>query len=187
MAVIGPTLAIALSALYATGGASLLWLARRLGRGDSALVGLPVIGGVVREMQELPYLESMHGLYGAGVTIVDAHRAATPTVKMQALRQQLLVAQALLEQGRPLHDALHTAAALSQETRALLKNGEAAGELEDALQRALVRRAQMAERRLESAARWLSAAAYGTAVIGVATIVVLFYTNYYAPIFEMIR
>ena len=187
MAVIGPGLAIVISVAYATLGAGLILLARKLGRGDSSLERYPVVGGVVREMQEIPYLEALHALYGAGMTIVDAHRAAFPTVKMQGLRQQLSIAQNMLEQGHALREALEATASLSQETRALLATGEQAGELEEALQRALQRRAEMADRRLNTAARALGALAYGMAVIGVLTIVALFYTQYYAPIFEMMR
>ena len=93
----------------------------------------------------------------------------------------------MLDQGKPLHDALQATASLSQETRTLLATGERAGELEDALDRALARRAEMAERRLQTAARALGAIAYGVAVVGVAAIVILFYTNYYAPILGMMR
>ncbi|MGC6487251.1 MAG: type II secretion system F family protein, partial [Planctomycetota bacterium] len=187
MAIIGPTLAVVLAVAYAGSAAGLVVLARKLGRGDSSLVRYPVIGGVVQEMQELPYLEALHALYGAGVPVVDAHRAASPTVKMQGLRAQLGIAQRMLEQGKSLHEALHGAAALSQETRTLLATGEQAGELEEALQRALTRRAEMAERRLRAAARALGAVAYATAAVGVGAIVVMFYTNYYAPIFALMR
>jgi len=187
MAIVGPAVAIVLAVLYAGVGAALVLMSRKLGRGDASLASYPVVGGVVREMQELPYLEGLHALYSAGVPIVDAHRAATATVKMQGLRAQLGLAQKMLDQGKPLHDALQATASLSQETRTLLATGERAGELEDALDRALARRAEMAERRLQTAARALGAIAYGVAVVGVAAIVILFYTNYYAPILGMMR
>ena len=187
MAVVGATLAIALAIVYGGVAVGVCVLARKLGRGDSSLERYPIVGKVLLELRELPYLETLHALYSAGVPIVDAHRTAIATVRMQDLRKQLNAAQALLEQGRPLQEALQTSVALSQETRTLLSTGEQAGELEDALERVLIRRAEMAGRQLQSAARTVGAVAYASAAIGVVVMAVQFYTNYYAPIFSMLR
>ena len=139
------------------------------------------------QLRELPYLEALHALYGAGVPIVEAHRTALATVRLQDLRKQLSVAQEMLEQGRPLREALETSASLSLETRALLATGEQAGELEDALDRALVRRTEMAELQLQRAARAAGTIAYVSAAIGVVVIAIQFYTSYYGPLFAMLR
>ncbi len=187
MSFVGPTIAITLGLTYAAGCFGVVVLARKLGRGDASLESYPAVGPVVRELRELPYLEAMHALYGAGVPVVDAHRTATATVHMQGLRAQLGVAQRLLEEGRSLREALETSASLSPESRTLLATGEQAGELEDALQRAVTRRAEMARRRLETAARTLGAVAYAIAAVGVALLAVTFYLNYYGPLLDMLR
>ena len=187
MTFIGPLVAVVISLVYAAICAGSVALARKLGRGDSSLERLPIVGGVVLEMRELPYLETLHALYSAGVPIVDAHRTAHPTVRMQGLREQLVIAQRLLEEGRSLQEALATSSALSLETRTLLATGEQSGDLEGALERALQRRSEMATRRLASAARTISAVAYGVAAAGVFAIAVLFYTKFYAPLFAVMR
>ncbi len=187
MSFVGPGVAITLGAVYAAGCVGVVTLARKLGRGDASLERLPMLGGVLRELRELPYLEAMHALYGAGVSVVDAHRDATATVHMQGLRAQLGVALRQLEQGRSLREALETSASLSPETRTLLATGEQAGQLEEALERAVERRAEMAKRRLEAAARTLGAVAYGLAAVGVAVLAVTFYLNYYGPLLDMLR
>lgn len=187
MAVVGPTLSIILACVYGGVVAGVVLIARRLGRGDSALERYPLIGKVLLQLRELPYLEALHALYGAGLPIVDAHRTALATVRLQGLREQLTVAQEMLEQGRPLQEALETSASLSLETRALLATGEQAGELEDALERALVRRTEMAELQLQRAARAAGTIAYVSAAIGVVVIAVQFYTSYYGPLFAMLR
>ena len=86
-----------------------------------------------------------------------------------------------------LQEALETSASLSLETRTLLATGEQAGELEDALQRALVRRTEMAEQQLQRAARVAGTVAYVSAAIGVVVIAVRFYTSYYGPLFALLR
>jgi len=187
MAIIGPAVAIGIACIYGAACGGLLVIARKFGRGDSSLERYPILGGVIAELRELPYLEALHALYGAGVPLVDAHRAAFPTVKMQGLRKQLAVAQSFMDDGQPLHEALQTAAALSQETRTMLANGEQSGELEAALSRALQRRAEMAERKLKSGARTVGAIAYGVAAIGVTVVILSFYTHYYAPLFALRR
>ncbi|MFN3240746.1 MAG: type II secretion system F family protein [Planctomycetota bacterium] len=185
MAVAGTSAVTVILTIYGCGAIFLIVFARMLGRGDSSLERWPVIGGVLREMRELPYLEALHSLYGAGVPIVDAHRTAFPTVHMQGLRKQLGVAMTMLEQGRPLHEALESSASLSPETRQLLATGERAGQLEESLARAIDRRSEMAGRRLKVASRTISGVIYGLVAIGIAIFAIQFYTAYYAPLLKL--
>lgn len=187
MAITGAGVVVGITVAYASGGAVIFVVRRKLQRGDSATERYPIIGAVVAELRELAYLEALHALYGAGVPVVDAHREALSTVRMRALRQQLTRAQAMLEEGHALAAALEATAALCQESRTMLANGELSGTLEEALERAVQRRTEVAERCMAAAARKLVAAVYAVAVAGVVAIVVLFYTNYYAPIFSMLR
>lgn len=178
MSVVGTGTATLIMVVYGCLAAALVLVARKLGRGDSSLESWPIFGGVLRELRELPYLEALHSLYGAGIPIVDAHRTAFPTVHMQGLRKQLAVAMTLLEQGRPLREALETSASLSPETRQLLASGEQAGQLEEALHRAIERRSEMAGRKLKVAARTTSAIVYALVAVGIATFAIQFYTSY---------
>ncbi|HEB53009.1 MAG TPA: hypothetical protein ENI87_07140 [bacterium] len=180
MSVIGPTFAITLGSLYLLAAvvAGLLW--SRWRRGAAELEHLPVIGRLVRDVRELPYLESLHALYAAGVPIVRAHGMALRGVRLRGLRERLGIAHALLEQGRSLREALAESASLGAETRSLLATGEQAGQLEDALQRALVRRQQQAARTLTGAAKTVGRVTYALAAIGVLVIAVSFYRSYFA-------
>ena len=187
MAITGPLLVAVLVVGYAVAGSCAYAALRTLRRGDAAAHHLPIAGPVVTELQELPYLEALHALYGAGVPIVEAHRAAFPTVHMQRLRSQLAQTQALLEDGKALREALETSGALCRESRTMLANGEVSGSLEEALERALDRRTEQAGRRLDAAARKLRALVYSIVVAGIVTVLALFYTNYYAPVFSMLR
>ena len=187
MAITGPAVTLGIAVAYASAGAAVYVVLGKLRRGDPATERYPIIGPVVTELRELTYLEALHALYGAGIPVVDAHRAALLTVRMQGLRQQLARSQEMLEQGQSLGEALTATEALCQESRTMLANGEVSGTLEEALERAVQRRTEMADRRLTTAARTLRAGVYAAAIAGTVAIVVLFYTNYYAPIFSMMR
>lgn len=187
MAITGAAIVSGIAVAYTCAGAAAYIVLRKLRRGDSATERYPIIGPVVTELRELTYLEALHALYGAGVPVVDAHRAALSTVRMRGLRQQLTRSQAMLEEGQTLGEALEASAALCQESRTMLTNGEVSGTLEEALERAVQRRTEMAERRMAAATRNLRASVYTVAVAGIVAIVVMFYTNYYAPIFSMMR
>ncbi|MCB9879620.1 MAG: type II secretion system F family protein [Planctomycetes bacterium] len=179
MALIGPWIAITLALVYVL-TALLVWrFFARLRRGDARLERLPVIGGLLSDVREVPYLETLHALYAAGVPIVEAHRTAVAAVQMQDLRQRLQIAQGMLEKGEPLRESLHNSASLDLETRTLLATGEQAGQLEDALHRALRRRQDVAARKLSAAARRLGQVAYALAVVGVVVIVFRFYSAYF--------
>lgn len=178
--VVGPEIAIAIGVTYAAVVVALLWLLRKLGRGDAALDRLPWVGALLTDLRELPYLETLHALYGAGVPIVEAHRRAVAAVRMQGLRERLEIAHNKLASGRPLREALHETLALEPETRTLLATGEHAGQLEDALLRAVVRRQDVATRKLTVAARRVGQVTYLIAVIGVFVLAYSFYSSYFA-------
>jgi len=177
--IIGPTLAVGLGIAYAILAALALFLARKIGRGDPDLDRYPVIGSLLEDLRELPYLESLHALYGAGIPIVEAHLTAIRTVQMRGLRERLGLAQQHLTEGKPLREALELSGALSTETRTLLATGEQAGQLEEALERALTRRRQVASRKLQTAARRIGNLAYAFAVVGVVVLISQFYSNYF--------
>lgn len=180
MAFIGPWMAITLTTAYSLVGLLTWWLFANLRRGDGRLERLPLVGGLLADVRELPYLETLHALYAAGVPIVEAHRSAVDAVQMQDLRRHLQIAQTMLEKGEPLRDSLHQSASLDLETRGLLATGEQAGQLEDALQRALRRRQDVAGRKLGNAARRLGQVAYAVAAVGVLVIAVRFYSSYFS-------
>jgi type II secretory pathway component PulF len=175
-ALLGAGMAITLAVLYTVLGAAgwLTWRAVRRGSAES----WPVVGRLVKDSRELPYLETLHALYGAGIAIVDAHRSAVDAVRMQGLRARLEIAQSHLASGESLRESLQQAAALDPETRALLSIGEQAGQLEDALARALQRRQAVATQTLGLAARRAGQIAYSAAVIGVVVSVFRFYSTY---------
>src|SRR5262249_35278207 len=117
---------------------------RSLGRGSPWLMQMPLIGPWAQSLAELPYLEALRGLHSAGVPLLAAHPQAIAACRVASVRERLLQADRVLQQGRPLGEALMAADALHAETRHLLTTGERAGALEDALLRALNRRRSVA-------------------------------------------
>lgn len=151
-------------------------------RGVLRIERWPLAGWLVADLREIPYLETLHALYGAGVPIVTAHSRAVRTVTMPDLHQRLAAAAPLLAAGQPLRDALVGAGALAAETRQLLAIGEQSGDLEAALGRAATRRREVATRKLTRAARNLGRFAYVAAAVAVVAYVFHFYTTYFGLI-----
>ena len=86
------TVAIATLAGVAIFGAFVTLRLRRARRDPGVdLRGWPVLGAVIRDASELPYLSAMHTLYGAGVSIVEAHRLATRAVPFATLFGKTMV------------------------------------------------------------------------------------------------
>jgi type II secretory pathway component PulF len=126
----------------------------------------------------LPYLETLHALYGAGVPMKTAHTTAVGTVRLGAVASRLRLADAIVQSGRPLREALAETAALHVETRTLLHTGEQTGQLEDALRRALDRRRDVTGRNLAAVSRRVGQVAYGIAVVLCVVVIFRFYSNY---------
>jgi type II secretory pathway component PulF len=156
-----PVLALAVWLLLMGAGLALLHAWRT---GGEAWLRLPILGPLLQCAGELPYLETLHGLYASGIAVPAAHLDATRTVPIGAVRRRLEVVTRLLqEHGGGLAEALARAVALHPETRSLLQTGELAGQLEETLERILQRRRQFFARSLADAARWLGVLMYGLA------------------------
>ncbi|MCA8974579.1 MAG: type II secretion system F family protein [Planctomycetes bacterium] len=140
-------------------------LLRGLRNGGPRWRRIPWFGTLAADLGELPYLEALHALYASGVAIIDAHATATTTVHIADVRIRLRSAERAMRDGRSLTEALEAAAALNAETRQLVAAGETAGQLEDALQRALSRRRDVSTRNLQTTIRWIAGGFYGFALL----------------------
>ena len=137
-----PVLVVAF--VLTTGYAVLHWVQRAMRAPNSS--GPPLFRNWLMDFGELPYLESMHGLYGAGIKLIEAHELATRTSPIARVRTQLEAAGIHVAGGAPYVEALQRADALNIETRQLLAAAEPAGDLEGAFERALQRRQNSSER-----------------------------------------
>lgn len=141
---------------------------------------LPAIRTLVLALGELPYLQSMHGLYGAGVTIHQAHSLALTTSPITSVRHQLIQAEDAMKKGSTLSEALHQCTALHVETRQMIASAEVAGELEQALGRAVERRQTAIDLRTQTLLT-ASVVAAQILVYGFTAYVILsFWLNYYS-------
>jgi len=155
---------------------------RGLANGDERWIRMPVLGPIVGSLAELPYLETLHSMYAAGVPLLQAHTAAVAAVPVTSVKNRLRIADGVLQGGRSLTDSLAQALALHPETRVLLATGERAGQLEDALQRALARRRDVASRSINDTARRATTLVTIVVMLSAAAIIVSFYSGYYAKI-----
>lgn len=151
----------------------------RFARSDSPrALALPFVGPLVRDLAELPYLEVLRSLYGAGVPMRQAHTQAVAASPRSPLRERLRLADEHVQQGRPVHEALATTLAVDGETLSLVRSGEQSGTLEDALGRAVRRRRDTALRTSTALAKGIAAAAYALGVITALAVVATFYASY---------
>ncbi len=172
-------------AVLAVLGVGLFVTIRGARRGGDRWLRVPLVGPLARDLGELPYLETLHALYGAGVALAQAHPTAVAAVPVAGVQQRLRFADRVVQGGEPLGVGLARSLALHPETRSLLTSGEAAGQLEDALARALARRRDIADRGMANAARWFGHVVYGLAILGVLAVVLNFviaYDNLFAKL-----
>ncbi|MFK7742851.1 MAG: type II secretion system F family protein [Planctomycetota bacterium] len=185
--IIGPGYAIGIGIAYALLAALTFALVRGIRRGHPLVERIPGVPTLMADLRELPYLDAMQMLYGAGVPIVEAHEAALRTTQAPGLRQDLRESLTALQAGNSYADALALPEALTQESRVLLANGEQAGQLEEALLRAHARRREVAQRKLILTARTVGNVVYAAAVVGVVLLAYTFYTSLYAGLASMRR
>ncbi|MBX3463312.1 MAG: type II secretion system F family protein [Planctomycetes bacterium] len=175
--------AIALLVLLAALVAATLVLVRGLRTGGERWNRLPWVGRMATDLAEIPYLEVLQALYGAGVPVVEAHAGAVAAVPNAAVRQRLTVAGRVLGSGRTLGEALAESLALHAETRTLLANGERAGQLEESLHRALERRRDTAQRQVRRLGRSITLGIYAVAALTAVLLIFQFYSRLYGGAF----
>lgn len=178
-AIVGYGFLIGVVITYTILAAAVVVLRRGVRTGAAWLQRAPVVGRLLAGLAELPYLETLHALYGAGVPLKTAHPAAIATVHNGVVADRLRIADRIVQSGRPLREGLAETLALHPETRALLDSGEQAGQLEDALRRALERRRDVTGREIAATARRVGQIAYGIAVVACVVIIFRFYSRLY--------
>lgn len=141
---------------------------------------LPGLGGLLRDYAEVPYLEALQALYGAGVPLAQAHAQALRACPVAAVRARLFTAETMVGEGRPLTEALAAAGALDPETLAVLGPAERIGDLEAALGRALTRRRDTLRRRAERLVRVAGGAVLAVVYGLLAWQILAFWLGYYA-------
>lgn len=179
MAITGPELLIGLLVIYALIAGVVFAVYRAAKTGAPWLQRLTWLHALLQGLAELPYLETLQALYGAGVDLREAHTTAVASVQDGDLGRRLAIADRLIQSGQPLREGLQQAVALHPETRSLLATGELAGQLEDALGRAWQRRSAVTKRDLDRLCRWFGNALYGLVMVLVAAVVIRFYTGYF--------
>jgi type II secretory pathway component PulF len=145
-------------------GASVWFVRRGVLSGNTTWLRLPWFGGLMQDLGELPYLETLHSMYGAGVPLLEAHRTAVSAVPVPGVQQRLQIAHRHLVAGHNLTESLQVSVSLNAETRTLLATGEKAGQLEEALIKALGRRRDVVARGISDGARWAGIVAYTIAI-----------------------
>ncbi|MCC7063932.1 MAG: type II secretion system F family protein [Planctomycetes bacterium] len=160
------TLFYAVLALDGTLAAAIWFVRRGVRSGSERWLRVPFLGGLLQDLGELPYLETLHAMYGAGVPLLAAHEAAVGAVPVLGVQQRLRIAHRQLGEGRSLTEALQAAVALNPETRSLLATGEKSGQLEETLHKALRRRRDVVARGISDSTRWAGVVAYGIAICG---------------------
>ena len=154
------------------------WVRRPTFDGDR----VPGLSTLLRDMAEVPYLETLGGLYGAGVKLQEAHAEALRTVPVPFVKIRLAQAETLLQRGEPFALAMARARALGPESQQLVETGERTGTLEDALLRAAARRREVLQRRLGAVARTVSMVLGAAVFLFAAWVVIDFYIQYYGRV-----
>lgn len=183
----GRTLGITLAGVVLATAGLIMWTLFRMRRAqDDPGVDprrWPALGAALSDAAEIPYLEALAALHGAGVRIDEAHRIATRTVPLAATRARMVAATRGVESGRPLVEELASHGALGAESIELLAHAERNGTLEEALARAVARRREMCAIRSRRLARGLGSLAY----LSAALVVLLVALNFYGGLFTNLQ
>jgi len=108
------------------------WLSTSGGRQwrDARLLGIPVLGAVVKKYEVTRFARSMGTLLGNGVPIVSAIRIATDTVGNLRLRAAMGQITPMIKQGGRLADALEGSGLFSPLALNMVRLGEETGQLD---------------------------------------------------------
>lgn len=111
------------------------WAATQAGRKslDAALLGLPLLGSVLGNLQFALYFRTFGTLLQRGVPMVDALRIAIDTLTNTALRAEMEPLTAMVKSGQRLSSGFDTPRFARTSTRQLVRVAEETGQLDATL------------------------------------------------------
>lgn len=138
----GPSLALGIGLIGMSGG---YWLTRPAGRRQLRALGerLPLIAGILRNLELARFAATLTLLYKAGIPVLDALRHAEAIAVSPRLRQAIHLSTAAIQGGATLTSACAAQAAFPALLLRLMRVGEQSGRLDETLHHAaeLYRRA----------------------------------------------
>lgn len=150
---------------------------------ESALLGLPVVGPLIRRLEANSVCGHLSLLIKAGLPIDRGLGLSADLVRSLSFRRALLVTQQQVREGEELGVSLKGSGLFPDDVIALIHAGEFSGSLEESLDTASRYCADQVERTLEAALAILEPVLIG--VLGVAIGAVLILT--FVPIFSTLK
>ncbi len=96
---------------------------------DRILLGLPVMGSLIRKINIARFCQTFGSLYASGLMILAAIKAASDTVGNRAMLEALEGIQVLIKNGSPLSEAFNGSGEFPSMVVRMLKVGEDSGNL----------------------------------------------------------
>lgn len=176
----GPALLVLLAALLIGTRLLLRVPALRL-RFAAGVLRLPLLGRLMRGLDEARFTGTLGTLVGAGVNLVDALRVAARVVGNGRLRAGFEAAAERVREGAALHQALRRERLLPAMSLRLIASGEAGGELGAMLERA----ATLQERALQNTVAVLLGVFEPALILTMGSAVLVIVLAILMPIFEL--
>jgi general secretion pathway protein F len=188
-ALLGISKFVQLTGIYwLIGGAIAFWLIRRalkneatLRRWDTFLLGVPIVGRMVRARNAAQLASTLSILAGSGVPVLTALAAAAGVVSNMPMREALERAARAVQEGASLSRALGASRLFPPVMVHLIASGEASGRLADTL--ASAARQQHNEVTLRVTA--FAALAEPALILAMGVIVLIIVLAILLPIFEL--
>ncbi len=148
---------------------------------DQWLLGIPVVGALVRDTNAARFGATLGALAGAGVPILKALQAAAQTLGNLAMRADAERAQETVREGSGVARALGEARRFPPSLITFLALGEQTGQLADMAERAAARLADSVERRT----LWLMTLLEPALILAMGVIVLLIVLAVLLPIIQL--
>ena len=150
-------------------------------RFDQWLLGVPVLGSLVRDANAARFGATLGALTGAGVPILTALQSAAQTLGNQAMRAVAERAQTGVREGGGVAHALNAGGLFPPSLITFINLGEQTGQLADMTDRAATRLASSVERRT----LWLVSLLEPVLILAMGVMVLLIVLAVLLPIMQL--
>ncbi len=145
------------------------------------LMGLPIVGRVLREADAGRFARTLSVLLQSGVSMLEALRITSKALVMVPMREAIATAATNVHEGVSLHQAIRQTKRIPLLTAHLIANGEASGNLEAMLETA----ARTHERNVQTTLQTLLALLEPLLILTMGVIVCLIVVAILLPIFDL--
>ena len=156
-------------------------------RCDRWTLGIPVFGELARQRSLAAFIRMLRRLYAAGFMPINAWAGAVQVVPNSMIRARLASAEAMMQQGVPLHEAFRATGLFASDAEQLIATATVSGEVVEMLDRVAEYYQANVQRAFDASRFWMYRLAFALFLAITGVVLILLIRSYFDAVFNFTK